>query len=463
MRYLLSIFILFFSFVAMAQVTIVVDEMPAATPPDDFVYMAGSMNDWNPGDEAFKLSKDSDGLWKITLEAEPEGTSIQYKFTRGSWETVEKGENGEEIDNRILTYGNGDTVHVVIYNWRNGGSGGSTAAENVYVIDDDFYMPQLNKTRKIWIYLPPDYESSEQHYPVIYMQDGQNLFDDKTSFAGEWHVDETLNDFFQGGMPIPIVVGIDNGGADRINEYSPWINPQYGGGDGEKYVTFLAETLKPFIDSNYRTMKNWSAIMGSSMGALISHYASIRYNSVFSTVGIFSPSYWFSDSVYTYTREAEKPDYLNMYMMCGSEEGEPMIANMNKMKELINEIGYPDYQVRRSKIVEGGEHNEKLWSEEFGEAYMYLFEAYIGSINENRINEALTVYPNPVINMINFPLDIKWGKHDSLILSDATGKTLIEVSSFKGNPIPVCGLTPGVYFITIKTPKIIYTGQFIKN
>jgi hypothetical protein len=212
-------------------VTFIIDSLPEYTPLEDQIYIAGNFTGWDPGLPEYALQKNAENKWTITLQAQPQGTVIQYKFTRGNWETVEKGPNGEEINNRIFTYGNGDTVRIIIYNWRQDGGGGThTAADNVSVMDEDFYIPQLDRNRRIWIYLPPDYETSATAYPVLYMHDGQNLFDAATSFAGEWEVDETLNELAGQGIAVPIVVGIDNGGTDRVGEYTPWINPAYGGG-----------------------------------------------------------------------------------------------------------------------------------------------------------------------------------------------------------------------------------------
>jgi hypothetical protein len=275
-KHLLFVFIsITITFTASAQVTFIIDSIPAYTPPEDTLYIAGDFQGWNPGDPAFALTKNANGKWFITAEAAPAGTTIQYKFTRGDWGRVEKGPNGEEIPNRVYTFGNADTVHHIVYNWADfGGGGTSTAADNVHVMDDEFYMPQLDRYRRIWVYLPPDYEETEDHYPVIYMHDGQNLFDASTSFVGEWEVDETLNDLFDEGYKVPIVVGIDNGGTERINEYTPWVNPGYGGGQGNLYLEFIVETLKPHIDQYYRTLpgRDHTAIWGSSLGGLISQY-----------------------------------------------------------------------------------------------------------------------------------------------------------------------------------------------
>jgi alpha-glucosidase len=159
------------------------------------------------------------------------------------------------LPDRTFTFtGQPQTLNLTILSWEDVGGTNSTAAANVSILNTQFWMPELNRSRRIWLYLPPDYATSTKHYPVIYMKDGQNLFDAVTSFSGEWQVDETLNTLFANGDYGAIVVGIDNGGAERLNEYSPWNNPQYGGGQGALYMDFVAETLKPFIDANYRTL-----------------------------------------------------------------------------------------------------------------------------------------------------------------------------------------------------------------
>ncbi|MFK5856225.1 MAG: CBM20 domain-containing protein, partial [Bacteroidota bacterium] len=129
------------------QVSFIVNSLPSYTPPDDTIYIAGNLNSWDPGNPDFALSKNENNNWIIVLPEEPDGTLIEFKFTRGDWGTVEKGATGEEIANREFIYGNGDTVYVDVLNWAdNGGGGGSTAAGNVSIMDDAFYMPQLDRT-----------------------------------------------------------------------------------------------------------------------------------------------------------------------------------------------------------------------------------------------------------------------------------------------------------------------------
>ncbi|MDB4303606.1 alpha/beta hydrolase-fold protein, partial [Desulfosarcina sp.] len=177
---------LFILKISLGQVTFIIESLPSYTPPEDTLFIAGDFQAWNPGDPAFALQKNLDEKWYISMESVPAGLTIKFKFTRGDWNRVEKGPNGEEIPDRSYTAVIGDTVYFTIDNWADfGGGGTSTAAENVEVMDEDFYMPQLDRNRRIWLYLPPGYDNSTHHYPVIYMHDGQNLFDAVTSFVGE--------------------------------------------------------------------------------------------------------------------------------------------------------------------------------------------------------------------------------------------------------------------------------------
>lgn len=353
------------------EVTIIVKSIPSNTPDGAVIYIAGSFNAWDPGHASYILESNDDSEPEIILEGE--GT-ISFKFTRGSWQTVEGNENGGFLPNRSFTFGTADTLLVNILSWEDIGGTNSTAAENVFILSNNFEIPQFNRTRRIWIYLPPDYETSGENYPVLYMHDGQNLFDQATSFAGEWEVDETLNELFEEGQPVPIVVGINNGGGDRIDEYTPWVNNQYGGGDGELYADFILETLKPFVDENYRTLpgREHTGVMGSSLGGLISFYIAHKYQDVFSKAGIFSPSFWFSDSVYTFASETGKQHPMSYYIMGGSNESSGLVEQMLAMVDTLYSIGFAENEVSML-VVPGGQHNEALWRSQFEQAYQWLF------------------------------------------------------------------------------------------
>lgn len=447
-----------------AQVTFIIDDLPDYTPPADTLFIAGNMTNWEPGAPGFALVKNEEQKWSITLSAQTPGTEIQFKFTRGSWETVEKGPLGEEIPNRSFTYGNGDTVSVIIHNWRDhGGGAGSTAAENVHILDGNFYMPQLDRERNIWIYLPPDYESSGKNYPVLYMHDGQNLFDNLTSFAGEWEIDETLNALAGQGYQVPIVVGIDNGGSYRIEEYSPWQHPQHGGGKGEQYMAFIVETLKPFVDQNYRTLpgREFAGIMGSSLGGLISHFGAVEYQEVFGKAGIFSPSYWFSDSVWQFTTGTGMEESMRFYLMCGGQEGSTTLTNLQKMRDTLTIIGFPEEDVF-STIIPGGQHNEALWRNQFGEAYLWLFASYASDIHEEFNKQGIVAYPNPVakyLELSNIPAE----KLDSVIIYNMAGQAVLTNPDITNSRIDVTALPTGLYILHLSTQTKTTRIKFIKE
>jgi len=422
-----------------AQITIIIETVPDYTPNDAELYFAGNINDWNPGDPDFKLTEVDDQYWQIVLDAAPEGTLIEFKFTMGSWETVEKGANGEELQNRTYTYGNGDTIYPLILNWANGSGGGSTASDNVSIMSEDFYIPQLDRNRRIWIYLPPDYESSEKSYPVLYMHDGQNLFDAETSFAGEWEVDESLDELYEQSFNVPIVIGIDNGGIHRINEYTPWPNPNYGGGDGDKYVDFIVETLKPYVDDNYRTLtdRNNTAIMGSSLGGLISFYAALKHQDVFGKAGVFSPSYWFSDSVWIFTDNHPKEYNIRIYQMIGGNEGAQNIQNLSIMEDHLLNNGFSANELFK-KTIPNGSHNEALWRNDFDISYKWLFKDYIGGIGEN-YKSGILVKPNPAKDEISI-LHYVPKQGDSLSIYDISGMELILIRNVSANSINISAL-----------------------
>jgi len=250
----------------------------------------------------------------------------------------------------------------------------ASATDNVFVVEHFFQIPELNRTRQIRIYLPPNYESSGQSYPVLYMHDAQNLFDDATSYAGEWGVDETLNQLHEENQLSLIVVGIDNGSDKRMNELSPWSNEDFGVAEGEAYMKFIVATIKPFIDSKYRTLKEakHTAIMGSSMGGLISHYAGFEFADSFSKIGIFSPSYWFSEEVYEFSQVNKLTSDSKLYMLMGGDEGHDMVENFNKMTLQLKSAGMNDANLSAS-VVLNGEHNEAFWRSEFKRAILWLF------------------------------------------------------------------------------------------
>jgi predicted alpha/beta superfamily hydrolase len=249
-----------------------------------------------------------------------------------------------------------------------------TASPNVFVLSQDFFIPQLHRHRRIWVYLPPDYDQSGKHYPVIYMQDGQNLFDAHISFSGEWRVDKTLNRLHRRGDHGAIVVGIDNGGEHRVGEYAPWARARMGGGEGEKYADFLAHTLKPFIDHHFRTRpgREHTAVMGSSMGGLIATYTGLRHADKFAKIGAFSPAYWFNSQLYDWAAHQPKPGPMHLVMVGSRTESIYMQRNMEHLYQSLQQAGY-DHPEITAVVRERGKHNEQFWGREFAFVYQTLF------------------------------------------------------------------------------------------
>lgn len=355
-----------------AQATFIVEDFPDAHHEGLSIFISGTFEGWSGGQDSYILSN-SDGNFSITLPREKD--SIAYKFTRGSWESVETDSIGNSIPNRTYAFKNEkDTIKINILGWADSSLKMSTAQKNVSLLSGNFEIPQLNRERPIWVYLPPNYESSKKSFPVLYMHDGQNLFDNLTSFSGEWEVDETLNQLFQEQNLQLIVIGIANGGLKRIDEYSPWMNPEYGGGEGDAYIDFIVNTLKPYVDHHYRTLGDQqnTGLMGSSLAGLISHHGAIKNSNIFGKIGVFSPSFWFSEECFKYVPEFSNDNQQKMYLLMGSKEGEKPIEDFHKMYNLMLARGFKKNHLKEI-IVEGGEHNEVLWKNEFKDAILWLY------------------------------------------------------------------------------------------
>lgn len=251
----------------------------------------------------------------------------------------------------------------------------STALPGVRLLPDLLEMPGLNRKRQVRLYLPPDYAASNKRYPVLYMHDAQNLFDDATAFAGEWQVDETLDALSKEGRLELIVVGIDNGAEKRITELNAWDHTRFGQAEGRQYTDFIVRTLKPWVDAHYRTLPGRldTAIMGSSMGGLASHYAIAQYPQVFSKAGVFSPAYWTAAPAFDFMANHPLPKDARVYLLMGEKEGESMVPDVERMAGVVRKSGHP-LDATVLKIVPGAQHNEQLWRGELREALLWMFK-----------------------------------------------------------------------------------------
>jgi len=251
------------------------------------------------------------------------------------------------------------------------GNAQNTASRNVSTFIAE--SPQLDANKKIWVYLPSNYANSKQTYPVLYLQDAQNLFDKSTSFSGEWRIDETLDSL---DLEL-IVIGIEHGNEKRIDELTPFPNPEYNGGNAENYLKFITETLKPDIDKRFRTKTDVSNtfIGGSSLGGLFSYFAILKNPEIFGKALVFSPSFWFSDKIVGFTDEIpkEKLDQIKLYFRAGKKESETMAPLMYDIKQQLLSKGLNPNQIN-FKTIPGGQHNEVFWASLFPQAALWLFE-----------------------------------------------------------------------------------------
>lgn len=261
-------------------------------------------------------------------------------------------------------------LFIVILAFNNSVHSQNTASAQVSTFN--LGAPQLQGEKKIWIYLPQAYSHSDKEYAVIYMHDAQNLFDAKTSYVGEWSVDEYLDSISHNTA---IIIGIEHGDEKRMDELTPFANHKYGGGKGDTYLDFIINTLKPHIDTTYRTLKErkHTSIFGSSLGGLLSFYALIKYPETFGNAGIFSPSFWFSNRIFDFVSHSDISPDSRFYFLAGSKESENIIKDQTKMIELLRKKGVPQESLK-SIIIKGGEHNEVLWRENFPEAYQWLIK-----------------------------------------------------------------------------------------
>ncbi|MBT8296658.1 MAG: alpha/beta hydrolase, partial [Gramella sp.] len=233
----------------------------------------------------------------------------------------------------------------------------STASPNVSTFEIE--APQLDTIKNIWVYLPESYSKSDKKYPVIYMHDAQNLFDQETSYVGEWKVDEALDSIKN---PEAIIVGIEHGGNKRMEELTPFPHEKYGGGKADSYLDFIVNNLKPNIDSTYRTLPNFenTGIFGSSLGGLISFYAAFKHPETFGKIGAYSPSFWFNQKIYEMAANENLNRNTKFYFLVGTEESEEMVPDVKRMIKLLTDNGL-NSEKYKVKYVEGGKHNEAMW------------------------------------------------------------------------------------------------------
>lgn len=355
---------------------------PEESPAE--LYLAGSLpvlGNWAP--DGLLLKRQADGTYHGTFEVLPQ-TAVQFKVTRGLWQNVERDANGRDIANRQFVAkpqpdGQTQRIEIQVSAW----ASESTNVESTVVgnlIRHEFRSEKLGNSRSIAVWLPPDYDKSDGRYPVLYLQDGQNVFDRATAaFGNEWQVDETATELIEKGEIRPLIVVAVGNTSDRIDEYTMTVDARMNaGGGGRLYVSFLTDELKPWIDKTYRTEVGREAtwIGGSSLGGLISLHACLERPDVFSGCLAFSPSLaWDREQILLAISETNPwPANTKIWLSMGTLEGgsaESQAANTrrtSRLAELLETNGLQPEVNLWYRSIENARHDEPAWSKQFPEA-----------------------------------------------------------------------------------------------
>jgi predicted alpha/beta superfamily hydrolase len=244
---------------------------------------------------------------------------------------------------------------------------------------ENFHSRYLEHDRTVIVYLPPHYDpASSDRYPVLYLHDGQNVFDRATSFGEEWHVDESAENLIATGEIEPlIIVGIYNTGEHRLDEYTPTPESERGrGGHADDYGRMLVEELKPFIDTTYNTLPSAAstAIGGSSLGGLLTLHLGLRYPTAFSRLAVLSPSIWWDERVIL--REVEALPHklpMRIWLDAGTAEGVDTLDNVRALRDALVAKGWTIGDDLAYLEAQGGEHNEQSWGARVDRVLKFLF------------------------------------------------------------------------------------------
>lgn len=363
---------------------------PASTPADDRLYLSGNLaqlGPWHPGKVALQRADGGRHVLTLRLRA---GSQLEFKITRGSWTTVEKGPAGEELANRRLTAAATESVHVEVSAWRDQIEG--AAAPRASTLSGDIRhlgsvrSELLGNTRDVWVYLPPSYAAQPtRRYPVVYFHDGQNVFDAATAFIGvEWQADETLQRLAADrSIDEVIAVAVANT-PERVAEYTQAVDPQHSApARAQLYVRFLAEELKPRIDAQYRTRteREHTALVGSSLGGLVSLYAGVAAGQTFGLVAGMSPvvQWGAHDLEQHYRRAPDSQLPLRVWIDMGTAEiasdpaaSRALVDELRRFRDVLVARGYRLGDSLQSVEAPQAAHDERAWSARLGPALRFL-------------------------------------------------------------------------------------------
>jgi predicted alpha/beta superfamily hydrolase len=361
--------------------------VPGSTPPGASVWVSGNLPElgsWNGS--GLRLERQADGRHVGLLQA-PEGTSFEYKLTRGDWGTVEKSSDGGEVANRVGRVGLAeDTLEVSVAAWRDQTE---RAPERRSTITGDVrrhesFPSSFVEAREVLVWLPPGYDAdARRRYPLVLFHDGQNVFDGATAFlpGREWGADETADRLVRARrIPPCILVAIANS-PRRREEYTRDVDARHGGGHSEDYARFLLEELLPFLDRTYRTVPDGAhtTVIGSSLGGLVSLDLALLHPERFGRAGVLSPAVWWADQAIVGRVVATGKRPVRLWVDIGTAEGTPTAAGRMEWLEGARALrgalvgaGWREGRDLHYEEVEGARHDEPAWAARLDRALEYL-------------------------------------------------------------------------------------------
>lgn len=335
------------------------------------VLVTGSHDDWNTTSRVVVLRRRSRGLY--TGEAPWAGEQVRYKYHLGDWDGGELDVWGNRADDRH--YPGEGAVQDFVPQFLDGGRYYDLQfLPRIERLPGNMPLPELFATRRIAALLPYDYERSGRRYPVLYLQDGQNLFDEYARY-GNWELDRRLAWLAERGLGDVIVVAIDHAEEKRIAEFTPPYTTRIGRGEADDYGVFLVEHLKPLIDRTYRTLpdRRHTGIGGSSMGALASLHVAMTHCDVFAKAMLLSPSIWVDPGMVA-RWPTEPAPATHVYLYGGMAESRGSSATFARLERALRDASLPQRRI----FVTGcfaprRQHNEDAWGAAFPRALALLY------------------------------------------------------------------------------------------
>lgn len=390
---------------------LVVEDVSRTATPDQPIYFASSINGWNPADPDFVLSPRSDTRWQIVIDKIPANTTIAYKVTMGGWDREEVDETGSSIENRSLPKidrsklapGERPVIEIKVPQFRIPAPLADVVRQSgpyrrLEVTGDVRRLPVQGGagraealTRDLLVWLPPGYHAPEnagRSYPVLYLMDGQNVFEALPGLPGEWGVDETAMELIEAGAIRPlIIVGVPHAGEHRLTEYLPFGSIQGNEAAGPEFVAWMRREVMPRVERAFRVASGPenTGIGGASLGGAISLYAATKHPDVFGRVIVESlpllpdngdAARAYLDSVSAWPQRVfvgmggrevsnnERDAERNAMYRAWAEEVDARLAAAG--------LGADD---RRLRIDADANHNEPAWAARFPDALRFLFPA----------------------------------------------------------------------------------------